>query len=206
MKESWIAVVFLLLTSLIAFGQRSETVLIEKKNLQLENLRTGNSIYIVYSRKTPTSPAERLTLVQIGVEPTLENGRKVFAVTQRWESGDDVVHTARTLHDANDFTTVLHETWWKRLGYSTTFNFNTRQVEFNGPVDNPTRSQIVEDFNQSFQSYNLCWHSDLIIFSLLPYKDNRTMIINFYDPGFGKARQATYVVTGTEVLIASNGN
>src|ERR1043166_6346431 len=82
MKESWIVVVFLLLTSLIAFGQRSETVLIEKKNLQLENLRTGNSIYIGYSRKTPISPAEKLTLVQIGVEPTLENGRKVFAVTQ----------------------------------------------------------------------------------------------------------------------------
>src|SRR5205807_9399352 len=70
-----------------------------------------------YLKKKADSPAEKITLVRINVEPTMANGRKVYAITRQWESGDEVVHTSRTLHDANDFSTVFHETWWKRLGY-----------------------------------------------------------------------------------------
>ena len=206
MKQVCAVLLLLLLTTLKVSAQDANTVFVGKQTLQMKNLRTGNSTYIVYFKKTPISPAERLTLVKISVESAVENGRKVFAITQQWESGDEVVHTAKTLHDANVFSTVFHETWWKRLGYSAIFNFATKQVDFKGPIEDSAKAKIVEDFNQSFESYNLCWHSDLIIFPLLPYKNGRTLVVNFYDPGFGKAQQAAYKVTGSELLIASDGN
>ena len=48
-----------------------------------------------------------MILARVNVALTSVNGRKVFAVTQQWESGDDVVHTSKTLHDASDFSTVF---------------------------------------------------------------------------------------------------
>jgi len=54
--------------------------------------------------------AERITLSRIKVEATTVNGRKAFVITQQWESGDEVVHTSKTLLDASDFSTVFHET------------------------------------------------------------------------------------------------
>ena len=201
-----VCAVLLLLTTVGASAQDANTVFVGKQTLQLKNLRTGNSAYIVYFKKTPTSPAERLTLVKISVESTTVKGTRVFAITQQWESGDEVVHTAKTLHDANDFSTVFHEMWWKRLGYSATFDFNTKQVDFKGPIDDAAKAKIVEDFTNSFENYNLCWHSDLVIFPLLPYENGRTLVVNFYDPGFGKAQSATYKVTGSESLIGSDGN
>lgn len=205
LKRLFIIGMFLVVT-LNAFGQRADTVFIGKQNLQLKNLRTGNSTYIVYSKKTATSPAERITLVKINVASTVVGGKHGYAITQQWDSGDAVSHTSSTLHDAEDFSTVTHETWWKRLDYSAKFDFTARKVEFKGAIDDAAKAKIVEDFNQSFEHYNLCWHSDLIIFPLLPYKDGRTFIVNFYDPGFGRAKNATYTVTGSESLVGSDGS
>ncbi len=62
-----------------------------------------------------------------------------------------------------------------------------------------------EGFRESFKKYNLNWHSDLIVFTLLPYKENRVFKINFYDPGFGKPQEVFYSVVGTDVLTSSSG-
>src|SRR5205823_1214503 len=199
-------IALLVLFTLTASGQKADTFVVGTHDLAMHNLRLGNSAYIVYFKKTADGPAERITLVRIGVEPTTVNGRKLFQITQRWESGDEVVHTARTLHDANDFSTVFHETWWKRLGYSTIFDFTAKRVDFKGSVEETTKSKIIEDFNRSFGNYNLCWHSDLVIFPLLPFKQGRIFVIKFYDPGFGKAQDARYQVTGSEFLVSSDGN
>jgi len=199
-------ITILLAFFLDTFGQKADTVFIGKQNLEFKNLRTGNSTYIIYFKKTPAGPAERVTIVKINVKSTVENGKKVYAITQQWDAADAVAHTSYTLHDANDFSTVLHETWWKRLGYSAKFDFTTKQVDFKGVLDDSAKSQITDDFNQSFASYNLCWHSDLTIFPLFPYKNGRTFIVNFYDPGFGKARNVTYKVTGNEFLVGSDGS
>jgi hypothetical protein len=41
---------------------------------------------------------------------------------------------------------------------------------------------------------------------LLPYKEGRKFVIKFYDPGFGKAQDAKYDVTGSESLLGSDGS
>lgn len=120
MKKLFV-LLLLLAPALTIYGQTQPALSIGKNDLQLKNLRLGNSTNLVYFKKKADGPAERMTLARINVESTTVNGRKVFAITQQWESGDDVVHTSKTLHDASDFSTVFHEIWWKRLGYTATF-------------------------------------------------------------------------------------
>src|SRR5436853_4601689 len=146
-------IVFLFLFTLSVSGQKADTLVLSAHDLEMHNLQLGNSTYVVYFKKTADGPAERITLVRISVEPTTVSGRKLFQITQRWESGDEVVHSAKTPHDANDFSTVFHETWWKRLGYSTTFDFTARRVDFKSTVEDSTKSKIIEDFNESFSNY-----------------------------------------------------
>ncbi|HYX30744.1 MAG TPA: hypothetical protein VE863_19565 [Pyrinomonadaceae bacterium] len=196
--------IVLLMTS-TAWSQKTDVLQIEPHDLELRNLQLGDSTYIVYRKRTPSGPAEKITLVKINVKPTVVNGRKVFAITQQWDSGDEVFHTSKTFHDINDFSTIFHESWWKQLGYTMTFDFTAKRVDFKGPIEDAKKATIIDDFNRSFDSYNLCWHSDLTIFPLLPYKNGRTFAIKFYDPGFGKTENAMYDVTGSEVLVGSDG-
>lgn len=195
----------LLVVAFNSFGQKTETVLIQRQNLELKHLKTGNSTYLVYFKKSATSPAQNITLVKIAVESINANGKKAFAVTQNWDSGDELIHTALTVHDATDFSTIKHDTWWKRLGYTAKYDFTTKQVSFDGKIEDTPKSQIINDFNESFASYNLSWHSDLLIFPMFPLKDGRTFEVNFYDPGFGKPKIVKYSVIGSEFLISSNG-
>src|SRR2546421_293102 len=117
-------IVFLFLFTLSVSGQKADTLVLSAHDLEMHNLQPGNFTYVVYFKKTADGPAERITLVRISVERTIVNGRNLFQITQKWESGDEVVHTAR----------------------------------------------------------------------------------KFYDPGFGKAQDATYQVTGSEFLVSSDGN
>lgn len=198
-----VAIVFLMAGS--TWCQRTGVFEIGPHNLELRNLQLGDSTYIIYRKKAAEDPAQQIMLVKTHVEATQVNGRRVIAITQQWESGDEVVHTSKTLHDANDFSTVFHETWWKRLGYTMTFDSVAKRVDFKGQIDEAKRSQIIDEFNGSFQGYNLCWHSDLTIFPILPYRKGRTFAIPFYDPGFGKPETAIYAVTGSEALTGSDG-
>lgn len=189
-----------------SFAQtKGDTLVIQAKDLELKNLKIGNSAYIVYNKKTKQSPAEKIVLVKIKTESTIHNNKPAIAVSQQWDLDGTVIHTAYTVFDAKDFSTLLHDTYWKRLGYSTKFDFEARKVSFDGDVSENDKQKSEQDFNESFNKYNLNWHSDLIVFTLLPYKENRNFKINFYDPGFGKAREVLYSVTGSELLTNSAG-
>ena len=74
-----------------------------------------------------------------------------------------------------------------------------------GHVDDAKKLEITNDFNKSFATYNLCWHSDLTIFPLLPYREGRRLEIEFFDPGFGPTKNAIYDVAGSEPLVSSDG-
>ena len=51
-----------------AFGQKGDTVSIQKKDLDLKFVRLGNSKYVVYAKKELTGPAIGIMLVNINVE------------------------------------------------------------------------------------------------------------------------------------------
>lgn len=189
----------------ISLGQAGDTVAIGPGNLVQSQLTFGRSTYIVYNKKTKDSPAEHIYLVKILTESKLRNGRPIVAVTQQWDY-DTVTHSAYTVFNAADFSTISHDYFWKRQGFSVKFDFESRRVGFTGPVPDSLRTVITRDFNASFEKYNLNWHSDLLVFSLLPYAANRVFRIHFYDPGFGKAEEEYYSVTGTDSLTGIDGN
>ena len=192
-----------------SIAKNIDTIHVEPNTLDLKHLQTGDLSYIQYVKKTKDAPANRVTLINFNIEAKPYNNEPAFVIKQQWES-DTVTHKCFTIFDAKSFATVLHETYWRRLGYSMKFDFDTRKVEFTdvnhkGEVPDSIKATAIKDFNQSFDKYNLNWHADMIIYSLLPYKEGRVFVINYYDPGFGKAEEVNYTVTGSNVLTGSNG-
>jgi len=190
-------------------AQAADTLHVGAHDLNMRALQKGEYNYIVYFRKTKESPSRSAILVRMNVNIQEYKNKPAIVVTQQWER-DTIIHTARSIFNTNDFSTISHDTWWKALGYSMKFDFDTRKVEYknaglkNGIPDSVIKKGIA-DFEQSFEKYNLNWHDDLIIYTLLPYREGTTFIINFYDPGFGKAEEVAYAVTGSEILISHDG-
>jgi len=202
-------IVALLTFTVSAIAKNADTVRIEPGTLELKNLQTGDLSYLQFGRKTKDGPATRVSLIKFNVERIEYQGRPAIAVKQQWEM-DTVVHKCYTVFDAKDFSTWLHDTYWKRLGYSVKLDFAAKQVSYtnvNNKSDVPDslKAATIKDFNDSFSKYNLNWHADMLIYSLLPYKENRVFVINYYDPGFEKSTEVAYTVTGSDFLTGSNG-
>jgi hypothetical protein len=169
---------FLLTTA--SFAKTIDTIQVKPADLDMKALQTGSYSYIIYTKKTKDSPAQRLVLVKITVEASQYHNRPAFVVTQQWER-DTIIHAAYSVFDANDFSTIIHNTWWKSIGYGMKFDFENKTVSFkkdgSGDVPDSVKSAVIKDFNQSFQSYNLNWHADLLVYQVLPYKENRVFSI-----------------------------
>jgi len=201
---------FLSMLTIASVAKPIDTIQIKPGDLNMKALQTGSYSYIIYTKQTKDSPAQRLTLVKINVEPKQYHNKPAFIITQEWDR-DTIYHTAYSVFDAKDFSTIVHNSWWKPLGYSMKFDFETKTVDFTrngvkGEISDSIKLKATNDFNQSFENYNLNWHADLIIYQLLPYKDSRTFVINYYDPGFGKPEKVMYSVTESDVLIDGSGN
>jgi hypothetical protein len=199
----------LFILSTFAMAKGADTLRIQSGDIDMKALQKGQYSYIIFTKKRKDGPAMKTTLVKISVEPQLYHNRPAIIIKQEWDR-DTVVHAAYSVFDAKDFSTIEHDSWWQRLGYSMKFDFDEKKVTYKSddPNKNVPDSIIkkgTDDFNGSFAKYNLNWHADLIIYQLLPYKENRTFIINYYDPGFGKAEEVAYTVTGTDTLSGRDG-
>jgi hypothetical protein len=207
--KSFLVLALSIFFAIPSIAKNKDTIRVEPNTLDLKHLQTGDFSYLQYVKKAKYGPASWITLIKFNVEAKQYNKRPAYVVNQQWEN-DTVVHKCLTVFDAKNFSTILHDTYWKRLGYSIKFNFETRVVELTNVnlkegIPDSIKSVAVNDFNESFNKYNLNWHADMIIYSLLPYKENRTFIINYYDPGFGKAEEVMYTVTGSDFLTGGNG-
>jgi hypothetical protein len=205
----FLALALLLSITISSFAKNRDTLHVQPKDIDLKHLQTGDFGYILYHKKTKDGPALRITLVKMNVESQVYHGKSAFVIKQQWDY-DTVMHTSYSVFDAKDFSTILHDTYWKQLGYSMKFDFETKKVEFKnvsykGEIPDSIKTSVIKDFNQSFDKYNLNWHEDLIVYTILPYKENRTFAINYYDPGFGKAEEVMYSVTGSDTLVGRSG-
>ncbi len=217
MKNKKITAFIQLLTILVlavsAFAQtKSEIINLQAKDLDFKSVKPGNYSYLVYMKKSKDSGAENLFVANIRIEAKQYNGKSAFAITQSWENAAAPFHKAYTVLSASDGSTLYHETFWQQTGMTLKFDFDKKNVSFEGepselfkPKVEQFKKKTETDFQNSFAAYNLNWHSDLIIFQMLPYKENRTIRINFYDPGSSEAQIADYIVTGTETISGSAG-
>lgn len=205
-----IILAFLLFVSYMpAIAQHKDTVLVTSKDLNAKRLQQGEISYLQYAKKTKESIPTRITLITFNVRPEVYHRKQVIAINQQWNS-DTTTHTCYTLLDANSFATLIHNTYWKRLGYSMKFDFNAKTVYFvksNSAISIPdsVKATVTKDFEQSFHSFFLNWHADILLYSLLDYRLGRTFIINYFDPGFGAPEKTMYTVTGSDPLTDRNG-
>ncbi len=205
MKSSLLLSIFFLLLCKYADAQNQDTININASTIRTSDIKYGKASYLVYNKKTKESPAEGLYLVNIDVEPIQYKHQPAIAITQEWDGRDTILHRAYTVLNTSDFSTRLHHTSWKGLGYSSSFDFDDRKVSFEGVIADSNKTKMIADFNAAFASYNLNWHSDLFIFTRLPYRANRSFRINFFDPGFGKPTEEIYSVTGSDALLTTAG-
>ena len=208
MKSLLFLCCFLSIT-ILAPAKNIDTIHIQSTDLNFKNLQTGSYSYVVFFKKTKESASTRILLVKINVESKLYHNKPAFVIKQQWDL-DTIVHAAYSVFDGKTFATLVHDTYWKSLGYRMKYDFEAKTVEFTNVnlktgIPDSVKSKSTAGFNDSFSKYNLNWHADLIIYQLLPYKDKRTFMINFYDPGFGKAEEVDYTVTGSELLTGHNG-
>jgi hypothetical protein len=191
-----------------ASGVVGDTLHVQASDLDINDLQTGDYSYLIVRRKAKDSPAMSMILAKMSVERIRYHGRQAIAVRQQWDR-DSVVHRAYTVFDAGTFSTILHDTYWRALGYSMVFDFDAKTFESRAVqrvITDSARKSCSDELAGSFGSYNLNWHDDLVIYSMLPYKEGRTFLINYYDPGFGKPVEVPYSVTGSDWLVGRGGD
>jgi len=197
-----------LLTALHALSQNGDTLHVRPADLNIKGLQTGSYSYLIIRQKAPDSPATSMIFARMQIERQTWHDKPAIVVRQQWDR-DSVVHTAFTVFDARDFSTLLHDTYWRALGYAMIFDFETRKFDARSllrAIPDSVREHCEQEFAASFGAYNLNWHDDLVVYSMLPYKENRTFLINYYDPGFGKPEEVPYTVTGSDVLTGREGD
>jgi hypothetical protein len=160
---------------------------VQASDLDIKGLQTGDYSYLIVRQKAKDSPAMSMILAKMS----------------------SVVHRAYTVFDAGTFATLLHDTYWRALGYSMVFDFDAKTFDskpFLRVIPDSVRRSCETELAGSLGTYNLNWHDDLVIYSMLPYKEGRTFMINYYDPGFGKPVEVPYTVTGSDWLVSRGGD
>jgi hypothetical protein len=192
---------FFLFSIVGSFAQKADTIVVDAKNLQIKNLHFGNSNYMIYSRKGADKPNQNNTLVKINVSKQDHNGQEAVVINQIWYESDTVSHTSFTLLKANDLSTIQHNYWWKRNRQNISLNFEKKTANIEGKISDVQKEKFLKSFNQAAESgYFLNWHSDLVMFPLLPFKENTVFKIKFYYPGFSLPSTEIYKVVGSETL------
>jgi hypothetical protein len=206
MKNVLCGLIFLFVAS-AARAQKGDTIHVQPADLNIKGLQTGHYTYLIVRQKAKDSPATSMILAKMSVQREMYHNKPAIIVRQQWDR-DSIVHKAYTVFDARDFSTLLHDTYWRAYGFSMIFDFETRKFDskkIDRPIPDSIKTSCEQEFAASFGAYNLNWHDDLVIYSMLPYKENRTFMINYYDPGFGKPAEVGYSVTGSDILVDRGG-
>ncbi|GGD71094.1 hypothetical protein GCM10011514_38990 [Emticicia aquatilis] len=191
----------LLLPSAFDIFAQQDTIEVNSKNLKINDIHFGNSTYIIYSKNGENKPAQRNTLVKVNVSKQNHNGREAIAINQVWEAADTTEHRAFSLLRANDLSTIQHDYWWKRTGQKISLDFEKRTANLEGKFNDTQKEKFMKDFNIATESGNfLNWHCDMVIFPLLPFKENAVFKIRFHDPGIKTPTNEIYTIIKSETL------
>src|SRR5579859_724335 len=110
----------ILLFLLVAFSvraQKGDTIHVRPADLNIKGLQTGDYSYLIIRQKAKDSPATGMIFVKMNIERTIYHDKPAIIVRQQWDR-DSTVHKAYTVFDARDFSTLLHDTYWNRLGFA----------------------------------------------------------------------------------------
>lgn len=191
------------------YSQKRDTVTIDASRVNTRVLKPGVNRYLVYFKNGRDSSRIAYQLWTRAVDTVSYRGRPAISIRQEWEDNNSVTHRVYSVSDRKTFAPLFHDTWWKRSG-SGKFDFigrtaHVRDTLLTAADTVPVKKKILDAFNRALGQYVLNWHLDLEVFSTLPYRDNVSFKINFYDPGFGDPSVQLYSVTGSGSLTGYDG-
>ncbi|MDB5230898.1 MAG: hypothetical protein JWN76_1703 [Chitinophagaceae bacterium] len=198
-----------LVISTNAFSQKTDTVFVDASKINTNILKPGVNRYVVYFKNGKDSSRISYSMWTRTIDFIKYRGRDAISIRQYWEGKDSVYHRVYSVNDRKTFAPLFHETWW---GASGSFVFDlldkkatVRNQELSDTFTNPGMKKIWDAYKVATNGqYILNWHLDLETFPLLPYKENTTFMINFYDPGFPAPQQVAYTVSGSAILPGYN--
>jgi len=182
----------------------SDTIRIDASQVNPKVLKAGTHQYLVYLRNGKDSSRTNYQFWSRDIQFVEYQGKKAVRISQVWEDHKAVIHKVNSVCDAKTFAPLYHENWWKGYG-NYVFDFSKQTITINQkPVNETDTTQALKNMHQAYQKalheYILNWHLDLEVFPILPYKNGRTFLINFYDPGFPEPSYQAYTVTGSGEL------
>ncbi|MFY8129028.1 MAG: hypothetical protein ACOVMM_11665 [Chitinophagaceae bacterium] len=193
-----------LILASFAFSQ-TDTIVINSANVNTKYIKPSVNRYLVYFKMSENAPRSFVQFWTRNMDTITYNNTKAYKITQSWEDKDSIMHTTKSIVDATNFSSFYHESWWKGRG-SAEYNFITQKasidnISLNDSDTAKQRKNAWNNFKQAWNNYNLNWHLDLEVFSILPYKNNVTFLIPYYDPGFAAPKNVAYTVIGSEKLL-----
>lgn len=177
-----------------------DTIKINASDLISKEMALGKSNFIIYAKRDKNGPALNITLVEMEVSKELFNDKKVYKISQKWSEKDTILHTSETILGEDNLVTLYHKTWWKKNNQVTEVDYLKKIVTVKG--ENEEFNKIAEKgLNASFLNSDFInWHSDLHLFSLLPFKEKAVFKVNVYDPGYSPPKYEIYTVVGSEKI------
>jgi hypothetical protein len=194
------------LESIKSPAQLSDTIRIRATDVNTSVLRSGTHQYLVYLKNGKDSSRINYQFWSREIQFVEYQGKKAVQIRHVWEDSKSVVHTVKSICDAKTFYPIYHENWWRGYG-NYIFDFSNKTITINNKaITDSDTSRVVKNMYKAYQKalneYILNWHLDLEVFPTLPYKNGRTFLINFYDPGFPEPAYQAYTVVGEGELTS----
>lgn len=190
-------------------AQKTDTLYIKPEHINTKVLIPGTHRWLVYFKMGADSPRTMFNIWSRTIDKITYQNKEAIQVTQVWEDKDSILHTTKSMSDGKDFSTLFHHSWWRQRG-STTFNFQTGEAWINekkltadDTIIRNKRTRMA--FDTALTQYTLNWHLDLEVFPQLPYRNNITFMINYYDPGSLQPKWVPYTVKGSGKISGLDG-
>lgn len=185
----------------------AEPSIVTAADMHLGQLRPATATYLVYFHGAPGSGIKRAMLATSEVARETLDGADAWVVTQHWEDETGMVHTARTVHSANDMATLAQESTWNRPTGSMTSRVVPAEARgsIEGALPEDRRARMQAGFATVDDGWWLNWHSDLALFPLLPWERGGTLRVRLFDVGMPAPMDVDYTVLGDRTLRGADG-
>ena len=198
------------LALLAGVAQAADPVPVGPSDLHLDRLRPGTATYLVYMHGAPGTGFQRPMLATSTLRRETVDGEDAWVIEQSWEDGSGIVHTARTVHAADDLATLAQTTAWHRPTGSMTTTVDPRagtgRVDTTGEIPAQARTRAEAGFPGMKDGWWFNWHSDLALLPLLPYERGGTLRLHLFDVGMPAPLDVDYTVVGERTLRGGDGS
>lgn len=204
MKGGFLLIMILSTSVLASVNAQMDTIRINGRNIKVNQLPEGISVYLVYVKMDSAAPKTHVEFWSRTVKKVNYRGTPAFEVLQSWEDKDSIIHTSESVNDAVSFQPLFHRKWWKKKGEQVFDPLDNKllidNVNISDTTTSPDKKAIWESFNKAAGTYYLNWNLDLEVLSVLPYRKNVTFLIPFYEYGYEEPKELAYTVTGEDYL------